>query len=207
MFITQLIIVLCIVASLYALNDQSVFYKLAFSPYEIKTRNQWYRAFTHAFIHADFTHLGFNMIVLYQFGGALEKKMKIHYEDKASLYFILLYLGGILFATLLSYKRHQDKPSYYSVGASGAVSAVIFATIIMWPGMRLSPLFIPFAIPGFIYGALYIVAEILMDRFSKYNIAHDAHLMGSLYGISFICLIDMERFQDFLKYVQNYFGG
>jgi membrane associated rhomboid family serine protease len=187
---------------LKAFNDKLFFHQLAFSPYDVKHNGKWFKVISHAFIHGDFTHLLFNMFVLWQFGEAMELKMKYHFDSLGGFYFLLLYLGGILFSTLLSFTRHQDNPAYVSVGASGAISALIFAGIIMMPEMKLAPIFFPFAIPGFIFGFLYITAEIIMDKMGKTNIAHDAHLFGAIFGIIFISLLDIQILKDFINYIQ-----
>jgi membrane associated rhomboid family serine protease len=190
-----------------AFSDRILFAKLSFSPYEVKNSGQWYRAFSHAFIHADFTHLAMNMFVLWQFGEVLEKEFGYHFHEKGTLYFSVLYLGGILFATIISYSRHQNNPSYHSVGASGAVSAVVFSCIIMKPDMNLALFLFPIPIPGFIFGLLYMTAEIILDKRAKFNIAHDAHIMGALFGIIFTCLLDIEILKNFIHYIKTYFGG
>lgn len=204
MLITHFILIVSILLSLKAFNDKSFFYQLAFSPYEVKHNGKWFKVISHAFIHADFTHLIFNMFVLWQFGEAMEISMKHHFGVIGGIYFLLLYFGGILFSTVLSFSRHQDNQNYVSVGASGAVSALIFAGIIMMPGMKLAPIFFPFPIPGFIFGFLYITAEIIMDKVGKTNIAHDAHLFGALFGMIFISILDIEILKSFVQYIKWY---
>jgi membrane associated rhomboid family serine protease len=204
LLITHFILIISIFLSLKAFNDKIFFYQLSFSPYEVKHNGKWFKVITHAFVHADFTHLIFNMFVLWQFGEAMEITMKNHFGVLGGIYFLLLYFGGILFSTFISFSRHQDNQSYVSVGASGAVSALIFAGIIMMPEMRLAPIFFPFPIPGFIFGFIYITAEIIMDKVGKTNIAHDAHLLGALFGILFISVLDIQILKDFLAFVKWY---
>lgn len=204
MLITHFILIVSIFLSLKAFNDKLFFHQLAFSPYDVKHNGKWFKVISHAFIHADFTHLIFNMFVLWQFGEAMELSMKSHFGVIGGLYFLLLYFGGILFSTLLSFTRHQDNQNYISVGASGAVSALIFAGIIMMPDMRLSPLFFPFPIPGFIFGFIYITAEIIMDKVGKTNIAHDAHLLGAIFGMIFISVLDIQILKDFVAFIKWY---
>jgi membrane associated rhomboid family serine protease len=189
---------------LKAFNDKIFFHSLAFSPFEVKHHGKWHKVISHAFIHADMPHLIFNMFVLWQFGEAMEIKMADHFGAIGKLYFVLLYLGGILFSTILSFSRHQDNSSYISVGASGAVSAIIFAGIIMMPSMKLAPFLFPFAIPGFIFGFIYITAEIIMDKIGKTNIAHDAHLFGAIFGMVFISVLDIEILKDFTHFIKWY---
>lgn len=189
-----------------AFNDTSLLGKLTFSPYDVKKSNQWYRAFSHAFIHADFFHLALNMFVLYQFGKTLELDMVYYFEAQGKFYFFLLYFGAILFSTLLSYFRHQDNPLYQSLGASGAVSAVVFATILIRPDMELMLFLLPVPMPAFIFGFLYITAEIIMDKRAKNNIAHDAHFMGAIFGILFLSLLEPSFIKNLFLYIKNYFS-
>jgi membrane associated rhomboid family serine protease len=170
----------------------------------VKHQGKWHKVISHAFIHADMPHLIFNMFVLWQFGEAMENEMFSHFGPIGKLHFVLLYFGGILFSTILSFARHQDNRSYISVGASGAVSAIIFAGIIMMPQLKLSPIFFPFAIPGFIFGFIYITAEIIMDKVGKTNIAHEAHLSGALFGMIFISVLDIEILKEFIKFIKWY---
>jgi len=202
LLITHILLVVSIFLSWKAFNDKFFFHQLAFSPYEVKHNGKWFKVISHAFIHADFTHLLFNMFVLWQFGEAMELRMKSHFGMMGGFYFTLLYFGGVLFSTILSFSRHQNNSSYISVGASGAISALIFAGIIMMPEMKLAPIFFPFPIPGFIFGFLYITAEIIMDKIGKTNIAHDAHLFGALFGMIFISLLDIEILKHFVSYVK-----
>lgn len=205
MLLTYFLLGITIVISLYASNDQSLIGKLTFSPYDIKRSNQWYRVISHAFIHADIFHLALNMFVLYQFGRILEVDFMYYFEGRGKFYFFLLYFGAILFSTILANYRHQDNPSYHSLGASGAVSAIVFATILIHPWTPLGFFLIPIRIPALIFGLLYISAEIIMDKRAKNNVAHDAHFMGALFGIIFLSLLEPTFIKNIFLYIKNYF--
>ena len=137
MYITYLLLAITILVSVKAMDNMSLKGKLMMNPYDVIHNKKWYRCFSHAFVHADFMHLGFNMFVLYGFGIGLEDILTLRYGVQGYVMFSVLYIMGILFATLLSLKNHKDNPSYNSLGASGAVMAVLFAYIIMRPDQNL----------------------------------------------------------------------
>ena len=126
--ITYIIIGITILVSMQGFNSKDFAYKMSFSPYLAKHYNQKERFFTHMFVHSDWGHLFFNMFSFYMFGEFMERDLVFTYGvAKGEIIFGGLYILGGLFATLWPYVRNQDSDTYYSVGASGAVSAVIFA--------------------------------------------------------------------------------
>lgn len=163
-----------------------------YKPFAVKHYKQYYRIFTHLFLHGDPMHLIFNMIALYSFGTAIEGLFQLLYGMiPGSLIYLVLFFGGGLFATLIPYARHKDHEFYRSLGASGAVSAVLFAFIMVAPTSSISIFFIP-QIPAYIFGPLYLAFEFWADRNGKTNIAHDAHIGGALFGILFILITNIE---------------
>ena len=188
MSITLIIIVFTIAVSLYASENLEVKRKLIFNPYQVLNHKQYYRALTHAFIHADLMHLGINMFVLYFFGRNVEYYFQVQFPEMAKTYFILLYVGGIIFATFPALYKHKDNPGYNSLGASGAVSAVLFSAIILDPTNTIYIYaFLP--MPAILFGVLYIGYEMYMDKNGRTNIAHDAHIIGAVFGIIFTILL------------------
>jgi membrane associated rhomboid family serine protease len=154
----------------------------------------------HMFIHSDLMHLAFNMMSLYFLGSFLEKELMYTYGDtKGEVHFLVLYILGGLFATLIPYIRHQDNPSYRAIGASGAVSAVIFAAILWNPKMELMIMFLPIPIPAYIFGPLYIAFEYWADRRGGTGIAHDAHIGGALFGVLYVIIINIDKAKEFLS--------
>lgn len=188
MSITLIIIIFTVAVSLYASENLEVKRKLIFNPYQVIHHNQHYRGLTHAFIHADLMHLGINMFVLYFFGRNVEYYFQVQFPEMANTYFILLYIGGIIFATFPSLYKHKDNPGYNSLGASGAVSAVLFSAIILDPTNTIY-IYALLPMPAFLFGVLYIGYEMYMNKNGRTNIAHDAHILGAVFGIIFTILL------------------
>ena len=208
MSITLIIIIVTVVITLLANNNQDLYTKLLFNPYQVTQRNEWYRLISHAFIHDrnNILHLIFNMYVLYSFGTEVEKFLVYSLGSKAILYFLFIYIGGIIAATIPSIIKHKDDYGYNSVGASGAVSAVLFSAITFMPltgGIGI--IFLPFSIPPLLFGILYIAYEIYMDKRGGTNIAHDAHIGGALFGFLFTLLFVPGAFTNFISQILTYF--
>lgn len=115
----------------------------------------------------------------------VEKAYSVFFSGMGPLLYLLLYLCGIVFSSLPAYKKYKDRPEYRAVGASGAVSGIVFTSILINPVASVYILFIPFGIPAFLFGVLYLVYEAYMIRHSRDNVAHDAHFWGALFGIVF----------------------
>ena len=202
-----LIIITCII-SFITFNNEEIKSNLVFSPYQYLNYKKWWILISHGFIHADFLHLFFNMYVLYIFGPTLEFYF-INSSELGGFYYIGFYLLGIIFSTLPSIFKHKNNPSYNSLGASGAVSSVVFAYIIIYPLRELGLILIPgLFLPGFIFGIFYLLAEHYLSKKQYSNIAHDAHISGSLFGVFFIVIYDFNNllifFQKTLFYFQNF---
>lgn len=189
---THVLIGITVIFSLIGFNDRNFTEKYLYKPYDVKHHREWYRIFTHTLLHADWIHLFFNMFALYGFGRYAELAYIQDFgKPMGTLYFLALYILGALFATAISYLRHQNNPGYRSLGASGAVSAVVFATILFEPTTTLFIYMIP--IPAWIFGPLYLAFEFWADRNAKGGIAHDAHIGGALFGILFVLITNIER--------------
>lgn len=200
--VTLIIVAITVLVSFAAFNNETLNRQLIFSPYQAKQHNEWWRIITHGFIHGDHLHLFFNMYVLYIFGGLIEQKLKLSYgEVTGVIYYVGLYIGGLLFATIPSLRKHSENPMYRSLGASGAVSAMLFAFILYYPLEKLSLLFIPIGIPAFIFGALYLAFETYSNKKGRTNIAHDAHIAGAIFGLLYISVIDITNLTNFLSQI------
>jgi membrane associated rhomboid family serine protease len=193
------IIIGTVIVSLMAFNNADLFNRLKFSAYLIKHNKQGWRFFSYALVHAGWAHLLINMFVLYSFGNQSEAYFRLYFGGKGVLYYGLLYLGGILFATLLDYRKQKDNPYYAAVGASGAVSAVLFASILFDPSGRLIIFPIPFPIPSWLFGILYLVYSAYMGRRAADNIGHNAHFWGAIYGIVYTLILVPGALTGFLE--------
>lgn len=211
MYITYLLLAVTILISVKAFSDNDFKWKLMFSPYNVVHQKEWYRSFTHAFIHSGWMHLIFNMYVLYMFGAemndrtvyrnmSLEPDLIERYGAKGYLYFGCLYVGGILFATIWSLQKHKDNIHYNSLGASGAVSAVVFAYILLNPTAELGLIILPgIYIPAYIFGPALLVLEYFLSKRGGTGIAHDAHISGAIFGIIFMSIVDYNLVLDFFS--------
>jgi membrane associated rhomboid family serine protease len=199
MSITLFIIILTGITSFIAFRDENVFNKLKFNPYMIYHRKQWYRFLSYSVLHADWGHLLINMFVLFSFGSLVESIFENFFINNSKIYFVLLYVGGVVFSTIFSFIKHKDNHSYNAVGASGAVSAVLFSSIIMYPDGEIFLMFIPIPIPAYIFGVLYLGYSAYMAKKAQDNIGHDAHFWGALFGVAFTIILRPEFFEDFIK--------
>ncbi len=196
------IIIITVLVSLNAFNNSSLMDKMMYSAYLSKHQKEHYRMLSHLLVHSDVSHLMFNMMSLYFLGTFLEESLVLWYGiAKGELFFGLIYILGGVFATLWPYLRNQDNPNYRSLGASGAVSAVIFAAIMWQPDMKLYLFFIPIGIPAYIFGPIYLGLEYFLDKRGNSRIAHDAHIGGALFGILFILIINIDKGKEFLNQI------
>lgn len=154
---------------------------MIFNPYVIHTNGQWYRFISSGFIHADWMHLLVNMYVLYFFGNSVEDFYHQVFGDKATQYFLLLYFGGMMMSVLPTFGKHKNDPGYNALGASGAVSSVVFAFILFAPLEKLY-FFGVLPIPGILFGIVYLFYCYYAGKKGGDFINHDAHFWGALYG-------------------------
>jgi membrane associated rhomboid family serine protease len=202
--ITLVIIVITTLVSIGGFSNRKIIDDLIFYPPAVGQKKQWWRFFTCGFIHADFGHLILNMYALYIFGIVVENSFTSPelFGKKGGLIYLLMYLTALLVCLLPTYRKHKNDYNYRSLGASGAVSAVIFCFILLRPLDKLGLLFIPIMIPGFIFGTLYIIASSLSERRSADRINHSAHIWGAAYGIIFL-IVASSLFSSF-PVLQNF---
>ncbi len=192
------IIILTVLVSARAFQDRTLYYKLMFNAYQVKHRKQYYRLLTHGLVHGDWMHLLINMFVLYSFGNFLISAFDYYIPHiNSNLLFIGIYILAIPISSIFSLLKEKDNPGYNAVGASGAVSAVVFACIFYdpWNPLRL---FGVLPIPGILFGAGYLIYSYRMGQKNMDNIGHDAHFWGALFGITFPLLIDPTSISIFI---------
>ena len=210
--ITLIIIIITCLISITAFSNDKVFDDLIFYPPAIANQNQFYRFFTCGFIHADYAHLFFNMYSLYMFGGLVETQFNFVFGSNGKWLYLLMYLTSLFFCLLPTYNKNKNNYHYQSLGASGAVSAVVFAFIFLDPLQKLGPIGLSerLMIPGVVFGILYLVISSYLDKKGKGNINHSAHIWGALYGIVFLIitgsfLAQHNLLQSFWRQVQTLF--
>lgn len=183
--------------SYIAFQNRELSAKLQFNAAQIIHRKEYYRLISHAFIHANWSHLGVNMLVLYFFGRNTVVYFSYYFGNKATTFFLLLYFGGILASNIWSLIKHKNNYYYNAVGASGAVSAVLFATIFFQPWEPLY-LFAILPIPGILFAAGYLFYSYQMSKKKTDNVAHDAHFLGAVFGFIFPILLKPQLFSRFI---------
>ncbi len=200
MVINISIIVLTAIISFYAWSNQELFNKLKFNPYMVVHKKEYFRLIGHGFIHADYTHLIFNMITLFFFGDTVVEVFAGLFPF-GKIIFILFYLLAIAISSIPSIIKHKNNMYYNSIGASGAVSAVLFASILFAPHSQLLIMPIPFPIPAYIFGVLYLVISFYLSKKNMDNIGHDAHIAGAIFGIIFPLILEPKLFDYFISKV------
>lgn len=194
--LTIVIVAITVLVSWRAFNDRALLERLILWPPAVERRKQYDRLLTHGFIHADWMHLAFNMITLWSFGTAVER---VFSEWITPVGYVLFYLSAIVVAILPTYLRHRRDANYRSLGASGGVSAVLFAFILFDPWSKLVIFPIPVPIPAFLFALLYVGYSIWMDRRGGDNVNHSAHLWGAAYGVLFTLLMEPRVFGHFTQ--------
>ncbi|MGD9556258.1 MAG: rhomboid family intramembrane serine protease [Mangrovibacterium sp.] len=195
---TILIILVTSVISVAAFSRPDLMEKLQFNASRIWHEKQYHRLITHGFVHANWEHLIVNMIVLFSFGQAVEAYFHYGFGRMANVFFLILYFGGMIISNGYALFRHRNNYYYNAVGASGAVSAVLFAAIFFEPWENIY-FFGVIPMPGIVFAALYLAYSYYMSRKEQGHIAHDAHFLGALFGFIYPVLLNprlLDRFLD-----------
>lgn len=200
--ITYLIIGTTVIVSFICFGRNDLVNRLSFNSYAIIQRKEWYRIITHGFVHADMMHLLVNMFTFWSFGTYMESLFTT--IGFGSWGFIGLYFGGMIFSSLYDLIKYRDNIYYQSIGASGAVSAVLFSSILFNPWSSIL-LFAIIPIPGIIFGVLYLLYCQYMAKNSSDNVNHNAHFYGALYGLLFPILLKPSLIGTFIDQLLSIF--
>jgi membrane associated rhomboid family serine protease len=193
--ITLVIVAITCIVSFMAFNNSRLMNDLILWPPAITRQREYHRLVTYGVVHADFMHLLVNMLTLFFFGRAMEGFFSARL---GTLGFALFYIGGLVVSILPTYLKNRANPNYRSLGASGAVSAVLFAFILVAPWVKIY-IFFALPVPAIVYAVLYTGYSIYMDQRGQGNVNHSAHLWGAAYGVIFTLLMDPTVLPHFLN--------
>lgn len=186
--ITIVLIAITVWTSMRGWKNTAIQSKWMFNPYTVYHGKQYYRLLSSGFIHSNSTHLIFNMIALFFFGGVIERVYLLQFGQMGLLYYLITYLAGIAVANLKTYSKYKNSSYYNSLGASGGVASILFASILYKPTSSIC-LYFAICIPAFIIGVFYLIYSYYSGKRMADNVNHDAHLYGSLFGIAFTILL------------------
>ena len=186
--VTIALIAITCVVSWMAFDKRSLADRLVLWPPALERRHEYWRLLSYGFVHADIGHLAFNMITLFFFGREIERVMTG--VTGTWLTYPLFYLAALAVSILPSYLKHRHDANYVSLGASGAVTAVLFAFILLSPWTLIFVFFIP--VPAIVYAVFYVGYSLWMDRRGGDRINHSAHLSGAAFGVLFMVMMAPE---------------
>jgi membrane associated rhomboid family serine protease len=218
--ITLIIIIVTCLVSIGGFSNHKIIDDLIFYPPAITKQKQWYRFITCGLIHADTGHLIWNMFALYIFGiGRVKTQFGyintgVEYQfielfgEKGKFIYLAMYVLALAACLIPTFSKNKENYYYRSLGASGAVSAVIFASILFHPLMGMGLFFIPVYIAGFLFGLIYIIISSWMDKRGKDNVNHSAHIFGAVFGIVFTIVVckyfaNFPIWQQFIEQIKN----
>ncbi len=204
--LTLLIIALTALTSIRAFQSPELTEKMIFRPYFVKQGREYYRFLSSGFIHADWVHLAVNMFVLFSFGRNVEYIFHEIFGAISTLIYTALYVIALVISSIPAYFKHKDHSYYGALGASGATSAVVFASILLFPEGGIGFIFLPgIDIPAPLFGILYLVYSWYMAKKGGDNIGHDAHFYGAVFGFIFPLFFAPGLFLSFLDRLQYIF--
>ena len=200
---TLIIIIATSLVSILCFTGTLPFDSLKFSAWDVWHRKRWYQMLSYGLVHGGWGHLLFNMLTLYFFGDVVENYFQAAFGPGTGIVlYLLLYVSAIAVSTIGDLVKYKDEPHYSAVGASGAVSAILFASILFEPKMGIYMYFIPIPIPGYIFAPLYLLYCWWAAKRNMDNIGHSAHFWGAVYGLVFPLICNPQIFHHFLSQLQ-----
>jgi membrane associated rhomboid family serine protease len=187
-----IILTLIIVISVIGFLSPNVLLKALLRPHEIAQGREYATLVTSGFVHADFGHLLFNLVTYYSFAFPMQRTI-------GELRLEILYFGALLASNIGICIRHRNDPDYRALGASGAITGVLFAAIVYFPDMKLAPFFIPIPVPAPLFAVVYLGYSVFASGRPGSRIGHDAHIIGALAGLVFVFITAPERFRGLLN--------
>lgn len=202
--VTIVIILLTAAVSIICFSRPSAFASMKFSAYAVWHKRQWYRMLSYGLVHGGWGHLVFNMITLFCFGRIVEQYFGVAFGGtNGPILYVVLYVTALAVSSIGDLLKFRNDPNYSAVGASGAVSAILFASILFEPRMGIYIYLIPIPVPAYIFAPVYLVYCIVMARKNVDNIGHSAHFWGAVYGLVFPLLLRPDIFTHFLSQLQR----
>lgn len=204
--ITLFLIIITVIASLYAWQNRNLMENWVNHPVSVMQGREWWRLLTSGLLHADFMHLFFNMFALYSFGQVVETIfLQVFGLGLGIALYLAIYIGAIIISDILTLFKHKNDSRYYSLGASGGVSAIVFASIYFNPLGELTIFIpIPITLKGYIFGAIYLMYSYYLSKKGNDGINHSAHFYGAAFGFVISILLVPAQI---LGFIQAVFGG
>ncbi|GAB2782727.1 rhomboid family intramembrane serine protease [Rhabdobacter roseus] len=203
MSITLILIIITVAISWYAWNNPSLLDKWMLNPYRVIQKKEYYRFITSGFIHADFGHLLFNMLSLWFVGEGIERLFGMLFGPDGRFYYLFLYIVGIIVSDIPTFIKHRKNAKYNSLGASGGVSAVLFAAILYAPLLQVC-LYFAICMPGFIFGLLFLGYSFYESRRGRGYVNHDAHMYGAIFGMLFMAVVYPASVPGFVEQIGSW---
>ena len=197
--VTVILILITALVSILCFAGKLNIHRLLFNAYAVWHQRLWYRMLTHGLVHASWGHLIFNMLTLLFFGPVVEEYFSREFGAVPGItLYVVLYITAIAVSSIWDLVKHRDDVSYNAVGASGAISAILFASILFEPKMGIYLYLIPIPVPGYIFAPLYLLYCWFMAKRNRDNIGHTAHFWGAVYGLLFPLVCNPSIFRHFL---------
>jgi len=194
---TLILIVLIVAVTIAGFSSRTVVERTVLRPYQVARGKGYATLISSGFVHADLSHLLFNLITFYSFGFRLERVI-------GTTPFVVLYLAALLASSLGTTFKHRNEPEYASLGASGAILGILFASIAYFPASKLIIFPLPIPLPAALFAVGYLAFSYYSSRFSKGRVNHDAHIVGALTGVAFVAITDP---QTLITAVRSVTGG